>query len=88
MEPAILVTYVKQSLLLVLILSAPAVVTASVVGLLIAFLQAVTQVQDQTISYGIKLIAAVIAIAVASNKMGGELLSFADQMFASIPDIR
>jgi type III secretion protein S len=88
MEPATLVTFVKQSLLLVLILSAPAVLATSVVGLLIAFLQAVTQVQDQTISFGIKLIVAVVAIALASNRMGAELLNFADQMLATIPNIR
>jgi type III secretion protein S len=74
--------------LLVLILSAPAVLATSVFGLLIAFLQAVTQVQDQTISFGIKLIVAVVAIALAANRMGAELLNFADQMLATIPNIR
>ncbi|HEY5808986.1 MAG TPA: type III secretion system export apparatus subunit SctS [Povalibacter sp.] len=88
MELATLVTYVKQALMLVLILSAPAVIAASVVGLVIAFLQAVTQVQDQTISFGIKLIASVLAIALTSAWLGGELFEFGERMFATIPDIR
>ncbi|HKE94696.1 MAG TPA: type III secretion system export apparatus subunit SctS [Povalibacter sp.] len=88
MELAELVTYVRQSLLLVLILSAPAVVTASVVGLAVGFLQAVTQVQDQTISFGVKLLAAIVAITVTSAWLGGELFDFAASMFAIIPDIR
>jgi type III secretion protein S len=88
MELATLVTYVKQALLLMLWLTLPGVLAASVVGLGVAFLQAVTQVQDQTIPFGLKLIAATIAIAVTSTWLGGELLSFAEQMFASVQNIR
>lgn len=88
MEPASLVTYVKQALLLVLWLSLPGVLAASIVGLAVAFLQAVTQVQDQTIAFGIKLVAATIAIALTGSWLGAELLNFADQMFAAVRDIR
>jgi type III secretion protein S len=88
MELAALVTYVKQALLLVLWLSLPPVLVASVVGLAVAFLQAVTQVQDQTLSFGIKLLAAMLAIALTSVWLGGELMNFADQLFAAIQNIR
>ena len=88
MELAALVTYVKQALLLVLWLSLPPVLVASIVGLAIALLQAVTQVQDQTISFGIKLLAAMVAIALTSAWLGAELMNFADQLFASIADIK
>lgn len=88
MELATLVTYVKQALLLVLWLSLPPVLVASIVGLAIALLQAVTQVQDQTISFGIKLLAAMLAIALTSAWLGAELMNFADQLFASIADIK
>jgi type III secretion protein S len=73
MELATLVTYVKQALLMVLWLS---------------LLQAVTQVQDQTISFGIKLLAAMLAIALTSMWLGGELMNFANQLFDSIQNIR
>lgn len=88
MELAALVTYVKQALWLVLWLSLPPVLVASIVGLAIALLQAVTQVQDQTISFGIKLLAAMAAIALTSAWLGAELMNFADQLFASIADIK
>jgi type III secretion protein S len=88
MELATLVTYVKQALLLVLWLSLPPVLVASVVGLVVAFAQAVTQVQDQTIAFGVKLLAAMLAIALTSVWLGGELLSFANQLFGSIQNIR
>lgn len=88
MEVVTLTTFVKQALLLVLWLSLPAVLVASVVGLAIAFLQAITQVQDQTISFGVKLLAVIVAIALTSTWLGRELMNFADQLFASIQNIR
>ena len=88
MELADLATAVKQALLLVLWLSLPAVLTAAVVGLVVAFLQAITQVQDQTISFGIKLVAVIGALALTSVWLGGELYNFADRMFAAIQNIR
>lgn len=88
MELATLVTYVKQALLLMLWLSLPPVIVASVVGIGISFLQAITQVQDQTISFGIKLLAAMLAIALTSAWLGGELLNFAEQLFAAIQNIK
>jgi type III secretion protein S len=81
-------TYVQQALLLVLWLSLPAVLAAGIVGLGVAFLQGITQVQDQTISFAIKLVAAVGAIALTSAWLGGELLSFAQRMFDAIPNVR
>lgn len=88
MELATLVTYVKQALLLVLWLSLPPVLVASIVGLAVAFAQAVTQVQDQTIAFGVKLLASMLAIALTSVWLGGELLNFANQLFGAIQDIR
>jgi type III secretion protein S len=88
MDLATLTASVKQALILTLWLSMPAVLVASVVGLVIGFLQAVTQVQDQTISFGIKLVAVTLAIAITSVALGSELFNFADRMFASIQDIR
>lgn len=88
MELAALVTYVKQALLLVVWLSLPPVLVASIVGLVVAFAQAVTQVQDQTIAFGVKLLAAMLAIALTSVWLGAELLNFANQLFGSIQNIR
>ena len=88
MELAALVAYVKQALVLMLWLTLPAVLVASLVGLGVAFMQAVTQVQDQTISFGIKLVAVIIAVAVTAVALGDEIYNFADQMFASVQNIR
>lgn len=88
MELSTLATYVKQALTLMLMLSLPVVVTVGLVGLTVAFLQAITQVQDQTISFGIKLIAAIVVIALMSSWLGNELFTFADGLFAAITRIK
>ena len=46
----------KQALVLSLVLSLPVVLVASMIGLLFSLFQALTQIQDQTLSFAIKLI--------------------------------
>ena len=72
----------QQALWLVLILSAPAVAAAAVVGLLIAFIQAATQLQEQTFQYAAKFFAIVMVILVTSSLLGGTLMNFSDRIFS------
>lgn len=72
----------QQALWLVLILSAPAVAVAAVVGLLIAFIQAATQLQEQTFQYAAKFFAIVMVVLVTSSLLGGTLLNFSDRIFS------
>ena len=88
MELATLVTYVKQALLLVLWLSLPPVLVASVVGLVVAFAAGGHAGSGPDDSFGVKLLAAMLAIALTSVWLGGELLNFANQLFGSIQNIR
>lgn len=88
MDLNLLSSFVKQALVLVLLLSMPTVLVVGVVGLIIAFLQAVTQVQDQTMAFTIKLIAAIAVIAMLASWQGGELLSFANKMFDMVSSVR
>ena len=57
MSNAIVVHLATQLLWIVLLLSMPVVVVASVVGLIVSLLQALTQIQDQTLQFLIKLLA-------------------------------
>jgi type III secretion protein S len=77
----------KQGLALTLMLSLPTVIVIAVVGLAIALLQAVTQVQESSIGFGIKLIAGVGVIALTSQWMGSELFNFIDSIFTAIAKI-
>ncbi|GLU34077.1 type III secretion system export apparatus subunit SctS [Trinickia caryophylli] len=69
----------QQALVLVLMLSLPIVVIATVTGLAAAIVQAVTQVQDANIGIAVRLIAVMVALVVLSGWLGGEVLRFAQQ---------
>lgn len=71
-----------QALWLVLLLSAPPIIAASVVGLLVAIVQAATQLQEQTLQYTLKFFAIVMSILVTASLMAGSLYSYADTIFS------
>jgi type III secretion protein S len=77
----------QEALYLVLILSAPPIVAASVVGLVIALIQAATQLQEQTFQYAAKFFSIVLVIFVTSAFMGGLLFSFTDRIMSEFPAI-
>jgi type III secretion protein S len=88
MDAATLITYVKQALMLTLLLALPVVLVTAITGLVVSFLQAVTQVHDQTTPFAIKLVAAIVTIAVLSGWMGGEVMNFVEQLMLAIPSVR
>jgi type III secretion protein S len=84
LDTATVVDATHRALMLVLILSLPVVITSAVVGLLTAMAQAVTQIQDQSVAQGLKLILVLIVLAVAARWMGTELYHAADSLFTSV----
>jgi type III secretion protein S len=76
---------VHQALWLVLILSAPPVIVAAVVGLTIALVQAATQIQEQTLQYALKFFAIVLTIFLTGSLMGGSLYQFANRILSEFP---
>jgi type III secretion protein S len=76
---------VREALWLVLALSAPPIIAATVVGLLVAFVQSVTQLQEQTLSFTLKLIAVSLALLLSASLIGASLSNFADQLFTNFP---
>jgi type III secretion protein S len=75
------VAYVVQSLTLTLMLSMPAIVVAAVIGTLFSLLQALTQIQEQTLSFAIKLIAVGLTLFLTASWMGGELMNYTLSIF-------
>ena len=72
-----------QALWLVLLLSAPPIIAASAVGLLVAVVQAATQLQEQTLQYTLKFFAIVLTLFVTASLLAGSLYRFSDQIFSS-----
>jgi len=77
--------YLNQALLLVLLLSMPTILVASVVGVLFSLLQALTQIQEQTLSFAVKLIAVGITLMLTARWMGGEIYNYATLLFDAFP---
>lgn len=76
-----------QSLILAAKLSAPVLVTALVVGFVVSLLQSVTQIQEVTLSFVPKAIAAAVALLIAGHWMIAELVAFTHELFARIPSL-
>jgi len=79
------VDLVHAALLTALVVATPVLLVAVVVGLVTAFAQAATQVQDQAISAVPKLVACGIALLVLAGWMVSKLVSFAQAMFMGVP---
>jgi type III secretion protein S len=80
-----IVQLIREALWLVLALSAPPIIAASVVGLLVAFFQAATQLQEQTTAYALKFISVCLALLLSGALIGSSLYHFADRLFLGFP---
>jgi len=68
-----------------LLLAIPILGTATVVGLLVSFVQSITSLQEQTLTFVPKLICVSLAIVLASNFILKTLTDFCISMFNLIP---
>lgn len=87
METAKILDLSVQALQVVFILSLPTVIVSAVVGLIVAFLEAVTQIQEQSIGMGAKILAVLVTIMLSAHWAGGVEYNFADRLFGMIPAI-
>jgi len=87
MASAELTRLAAESLYLVLLVSAPALGVALVVGFALGLLQAVTQVQEQTLAFVLKLVAVALVLAVTGTWMSGEIVRFTDSLWRAIPQL-
>ncbi len=74
----------QLSLVLVLQLSMPVVLVATGIGLVVGLLQALTQIQDQTLPHAVKLVGIGIVIMVLGARLSGQLVDYTIQIFARI----
>ena len=87
MQTVDVVSFFSQALYLVLWLSLPPIIVGSIVGTLFSLVQARTQIQEQTLSFGIKLIAVSLTILLTARWVGGEMFNFTLQLFDAIPNM-
>jgi type III secretion protein S len=68
-------------MMLVLILSAPPIIMAVVIGLGVSLMQALTQIQEQTLGVALKLVVVTAALFFGANWMGEQLIGFTNYIF-------
>ncbi|QHF42935.1 EscS/YscS/HrcS family type III secretion system export apparatus protein [Pseudomonas sp. S35] len=71
----------KQGMLLVVLLSAPPLMVAVIVGVMTSLVQALMQIQDQTLPFGIKLVSVGITLALTGRWIGMELIQLTNLTF-------
>ncbi|NIC41938.1 flagellar biosynthesis protein FliQ [Aquabacterium sp. A08] len=86
MEAQAVLTIGQNALFLLLMVAAPVLGTVLVVGLVISLFQALTQINEATLSFVPKLVAAVAVFALAGPWMLSTLVDFIRRTLMAIPD--
>lgn len=71
----------REALWLVIWLSLLPLIASLVVGLIISFFQALTQIQEQTLTFVPKIIVTIIVILITANFMLSQLIIFSNRIF-------
>jgi len=79
--------FFRQGLWLAIVLSTPPLLIATLCGVAVSLVQAVTQVQDQTLPYVIKLVAVALTLALLGRWFGAELLQLCELAFSMVPTV-
>jgi len=81
-------TLFREGLMLVVMLSAPALVVTTVIGVVISLVQGLFQVQDQALSFTVKVVALVAVLLLTGQWMFNELLLLTNHMFTLLSQRR
>jgi flagellar biosynthetic protein FliQ len=80
-------TIAQRALEITMLLAAPLLLVALVVGLLVGVFQAATQINEMTLSFIPKLLAMAAAIVIAGPWMLKLIVSYTRELFESIPGL-
>ncbi|MDR1363751.1 MAG: flagellar biosynthesis protein FliQ [Spirochaetaceae bacterium] len=82
-----MVTLLRGGIFQIIILSAPLLISALVVGLVIAILQAATQIQEQTLTFVPKILVILLILALLGGWMFTMLANYTEELFRMIPSM-
>jgi flagellar biosynthetic protein FliQ len=87
MEPNDIIQITRDGIMVLMIVAAPMMLTALVVGLAISLVQALTQIQETTLTFVPKMIAMLVVMMLTLPFMVGTLKDFTDELFTRIINI-
>ena len=86
MTPEFVINLVQNALFMLIVVSAPIMAVALLVGLLVSVLQAATQINEMTLTFIPKLLAMFVMLVVAGPWMINTLMDYTIRLFTSIPN--
>ncbi|UCV04551.1 flagellar biosynthesis protein FliQ [Dechloromonas denitrificans] len=87
MTPGTVMEIGRQAIEVTLLMSAPALIAALVVGLIISIFQAATQINESTLQFVPKLVVMFVVLLLAGPWMLQYLIDYIQRLFGSIPQL-
>ena len=87
MTPETIITLGQRAMELAILVSAPLLLAALIVGVLISLFQAATQINEMTLSFVPKLLVLVVVLLLAGPWMLELLIDFTRNLFKDIPNL-
>lgn len=87
MTPDYVVALARQALTVALLLAAPALLAALVVGVVISIFQATTQIQEPTLTFVPKILAVFLVLLLLGAWMGNIMLTFTREVMGNLSSL-
>lgn len=87
MTPESVMTLGRHAMEITLLIAAPMLLTALVIGLIVSIFQAATQINEATLSFIPKLVGIFVALVIAGPWMLSVMLDYMRQVFSDIPSM-
>ena len=87
MSPEQAVSIAQQAVTMALLLAAPLLLVGMIVGILISLFQAVTQIQEMTLTFVPKIFAVMLTLLFFSSWMLSKIISYTETLIGSLPDL-
>ena len=87
MESAEIIDIGREAIYVLLVISAPVMIAALVVGLIVSIFQALTQIQEQTLSFVPKVVAMLLVLGLTMPFMLQQLTDFTHKLTEKIVHI-
>jgi flagellar biosynthetic protein FliQ len=87
MENEFAIEVINQAIKVTLMLSAPMLLGALLVGVLVSIFQAVTQINEQTLSFIPKILVIIVTLVIFSPWMMETMVTYTRDLFLSIPEL-
>ena len=85
MDPQEAVDIAREAMQITMLISAPVLLTGMAVGLVVGLLQAITQIQEQTVSFVPKLLATVVVLSFTLPWLIDQMVTYSHDLITAIP---